>query len=1058
MLSRLLFLLALPDLAFAALLPGAFQPGQTNVTGLGTNGTQFFAGGDSWPVPAALQPTAPFTFQRSPSGEVVYAVRSGTGACQGAEVSLWRLGPPGDLPTQLGGDFCVEGGVAWYRYFDLPQQSDLQVVAVAETSSTLGRQRILWVDLDSGASSWRSYNEQLEAVSLRFAPSGTVALVKHDLPVDADHTLVDLCPGSLGEPLATYVDAGATVSAQVVDLGGSYVARTSVAGAPDVPLVDCLGTVPPPPPGDQRLVVAVEGSGAANGFVSGPGISCGADCLETYTNGDVVTLTASAGGDTVFDRWLGDCSGTAPTTTVTMSADRTCRARFTARSANLSVTLASTPPVVAGLPSPLVLQVDNFGPDVAPSARVELQLPPGLATTALDPRCQALFGDRISCQLGDLAPTATEQPAITLDLPGSARGPLSLTATVSSFRTDPVPANDTATLVLAPEARVDVSVVKTATVDPVDGDFFYVIEVDNAGPSTEIGAVVTDVLPAGVTVPGHGATATCALDTVAAGGTTRVVLPASADPSLVGSLITNTASIAVTGQDADTSDDIDSVTTAVGAPRAAYDRAFTFRFDDRTPVAGVSPDMSTPVALSDGRWFYADRQLAMMGIEDQAVPLITPGTTIPGQDLVFTHMFWDRRGPSVDGGRFAISPYPTGALNGIWTTGDCGLELVFDRRTDNPNPFIEPGDHNPNGARIGNGRFAYWSSGRSPGSIQIHEPGAGFATVVDSATVRPNDQQPFDGVSTEVSFDGTWVAFWGSNGATFQLPGGGFTYTEAGIFYGNEAGLFTAADVTTAVPGTSDTFSNFQAFTALADGWVYFEGAGTIDPFASGLYRYEIATGTLQTVVDASVVFPGSTVPMGFRASYTAEGDRVVFSAWDPQTFTRNGLYLWDAGTVRPLLIDGDTIDGRAVFVGEVAVQAMDDGLLAVTVTHLDDFSTAAYVVDLAALPDRLTLDATPMVVGSPATFTVTGADPGDTVNFGVSSRYGATCPPALGGQCLGLDRPILLGSSTADATGTATLTVTVPPTAPVRVYTQAAVVAGTASRTSPVLSSLVTP
>src|SRR5207245_7885085 len=59
-----------------------------------------------------------------------------------------------------------------------------------------------------------------------------------------------------------------------------------------------------------------------SGTVTGPGISCGADCSETYDSGTKVTLTATPSFG-VFAGWSGACSGILVNIcTVTMTQDR----------------------------------------------------------------------------------------------------------------------------------------------------------------------------------------------------------------------------------------------------------------------------------------------------------------------------------------------------------------------------------------------------------------------------------------------------------------------------------------------------------------------------------------------------------------------------------------------------------------------------------------------------------------------------------------------------------------------------------------------------------------
>jgi C1A family cysteine protease len=76
--------------------------------------------------------------------------------------------------------------------------------------------------------------------------------------------------------------------------------------------------------------LTVRKSGTGTGTVtSSPGsINCGATCTQSFDEGTVVTLTASAGADSTFSGWSGGgCSGTG-TCAVTMSVDVTVTAAF----------------------------------------------------------------------------------------------------------------------------------------------------------------------------------------------------------------------------------------------------------------------------------------------------------------------------------------------------------------------------------------------------------------------------------------------------------------------------------------------------------------------------------------------------------------------------------------------------------------------------------------------------------------------------------------------------------------------------------------------------------
>ena len=83
---------------------------------------------------------------------------------------------------------------------------------------------------------------------------------------------------------------------------------------------------PPPPPPTYTLTIPPAGTGSGTVTSSPTGITCGADCSESYSDGTVVTLTPSAAVGSTFAGWSGDadCSDGS----VTMSAAKNCTATF----------------------------------------------------------------------------------------------------------------------------------------------------------------------------------------------------------------------------------------------------------------------------------------------------------------------------------------------------------------------------------------------------------------------------------------------------------------------------------------------------------------------------------------------------------------------------------------------------------------------------------------------------------------------------------------------------------------------------------------------------------
>ena len=76
------------------------------------------------------------------------------------------------------------------------------------------------------------------------------------------------------------------------------------------------------------LTVLVEGNGQGQVSSSPDGITCGADCTETYPYGTLVTLTATPQPSSVFAGWTGACSETG-VCQVSMTDAKTVTAQFT---------------------------------------------------------------------------------------------------------------------------------------------------------------------------------------------------------------------------------------------------------------------------------------------------------------------------------------------------------------------------------------------------------------------------------------------------------------------------------------------------------------------------------------------------------------------------------------------------------------------------------------------------------------------------------------------------------------------------------------------------------
>jgi uncharacterized protein YkwD len=94
------------------------------------------------------------------------------------------------------------------------------------------------------------------------------------------------------------------------------------------------------PPAQRTLTVSKAGTGS--GTVTGTGITCGADCTETYNDGTGVTLTATASAGSTFAGWSGACTNATGTCSVTMNAAKSVTATFNAVAAQSFTATATT--------------------------------------------------------------------------------------------------------------------------------------------------------------------------------------------------------------------------------------------------------------------------------------------------------------------------------------------------------------------------------------------------------------------------------------------------------------------------------------------------------------------------------------------------------------------------------------------------------------------------------------------------------------------------------------------------------------------------------------------
>ena len=205
--------------------------------------------------------------------------------------------------------------------------------------------------------------------------------------------------------------------------------------------------------------------------------------------GTTLTNTASVSGDQSDPN--GSNNSTVELTAVQLNAD-------------LSVELVHSPEVpFFGLPMNILATFRNLGPKAAINVGANILLPSvftvGPVTSAFS--CSS-SGSQILCSFGIFQPGETASASITAT-PGQG-GNFTVSGSINSLSTDPVPGNNSDTIMFNIPDNLDLSIVKTARFDIAASGrpFWYEIEVENLGNGPFADILVTDDLPAGLQVNG----------------------------------------------------------------------------------------------------------------------------------------------------------------------------------------------------------------------------------------------------------------------------------------------------------------------------------------------------------------------------------------------------------------------------------------------------------------------------------------------------------------------------------------------------------------------------
>jgi uncharacterized repeat protein (TIGR01451 family) len=240
---------------------------------------------------------------------------------------------------------------------------------------------------------------------------------------------------------------------------------------------------------------------------------------------------------------------------------------------DLSVAVAAAPtPILAGQPLTYTVTVSNAGPNPATGVTLTDVLPAGVAfdSASSSQGTATQANGTMTGNLGNLSVGSTA--TVTIVVRPAAAQSLFDQASVAGDQTDPVPANNSASLSTNVIPTADLSITASAAPNPVPvgANLTFTFTVTNQGPSQATGVVVANTLPAGVayvsattsqgTATQMNGTVTARLGTLAAGATATVTAVVSAPSQVV---VTDQASVTADQADPVTANNTASATVTV---------------------------------------------------------------------------------------------------------------------------------------------------------------------------------------------------------------------------------------------------------------------------------------------------------------------------------------------------------------------------------------------------------------------------------------------------------------------------------------------------------------
>ncbi len=289
-------------------------------------------------------------------------------------------------------------------------------------------------------------------------------------------------------------------------------------------------------------------------------------------------------------------------------------------------TVSGTP--VAGQDVTYTVVVSNGGPSEARAVTVTDTLPAGLTLVpaSFNPGTSgatlAQNGQDLTFDLGDLSSGATGTFTFDVSIATSASGTIGNTAVVATTDTDSDSTNDSDTVNILVERRIDLILqkdVNLATAVPGQDQLVYSFTVshDTDSISDALTVSVTDTLPSGLTgtvisaptadsTDFTGGVVTVNYDTIPIGETRTFTITVDVDEATTG-VVTNPASVTSVGTELDVANNSDDASTTMTPD---FDVTITKNVDDDTPdpndtitytvaLGNDGPSTATGVILSD---------------------------------------------------------------------------------------------------------------------------------------------------------------------------------------------------------------------------------------------------------------------------------------------------------------------------------------------------------------------------------------------------------------------------------------------------------------------------